>query len=53
MRRHIADAGLSASVHDVTGGTAQLNLQGPDARALLAEPSRVASLSGFERLVLG
>ena len=25
----------------------------PDARALLAEPSRVASLSGFERLVLG
>ena len=35
MRRHIADAGLSASVHDVTGGTAQLNLQGPDARALL------------------
>ena len=25
----------------------------PDARALRAEPSRVASLSGFERLVLG
>ena len=25
----------------------------PDARALMAEPSRVTSLSGFERLVLG
>ena len=27
--------------------------ESPDARALRAEPSRVASLSGFERLVLG
>ena len=30
-----------------------LGAPSPDARALRAEPSRVASLSGFERLVLG
>ena len=40
MKRHIADAGAAAYVTDVSGAFAQINVQGPNARALL---SRVTS----------
>jgi len=36
IRRHLEDEGAAATIADVTGGYAQLNLQGPRARQLLA-----------------
>ena len=41
MRNRIDDDGAQAYITDVTGGFAQINLQGPHSRALLAELTSV------------